>query len=128
MAIRNAGPGVFLKRARSAFRDFALRTNYNRWIARHETLTQADRQKVYNDIGRFPRRPVISVMMPVAGSHLRILSHRSIPATHSQRTRFIASRKSSRAPMPDYFFLTKIRSRGMEPDSTRGSSQTGILQ
>jgi GT2 family glycosyltransferase len=73
MAICSARPGALLKRARSVFRDFVLRPNYNRWIARHETLTQTDRQKICNDIGRFPRRPVISVIMPVAGADRRCL-------------------------------------------------------
>src|SRR5262245_3179177 len=73
MPVRIAGPGAFLKKARSAFRNFVLRTNYNRWITRHEALMQADRQKIYNDIGQFRRRPVISMTMPVAGADRQYL-------------------------------------------------------
>ncbi len=59
-------------------RRFAARTEfprdeYARWIARHDTLSEADRAVIRTRIGAMPRRPVFSILMPVHNTHLPLL-------------------------------------------------------
>ncbi|MEO5720576.1 MAG: glycosyltransferase family 2 protein [Chthoniobacterales bacterium] len=39
--------------------------NYKEWIRRHDTLSATDRRQIRQHLARFPRRPLISVVMPV---------------------------------------------------------------
>lgn len=41
---------------------------YARWVACHDTLDEEDKQLIARHIGRFRRRPLISVLMPVSNT------------------------------------------------------------
>lgn len=44
---------------------YLSRADYARWVERHDTLSEAHREAIRAHVGRFARRPKISVVMPV---------------------------------------------------------------
>ena len=48
-------------------------TSYTRWVLSFDTLTSNDREQIRADIARLPRRPLISVVMPVYNTDHRWL-------------------------------------------------------
>lgn len=64
------GARKFVKRRLSGHRDKAAGAaspsrTYQDWVAAYDTLTDRDRVQIAAHIARFPRRPLISVVMPV---------------------------------------------------------------
>jgi glycosyltransferase involved in cell wall biosynthesis len=57
---------AFIRRAGGALRDFIFPRDYKRWVARYDTLSPVQRQKIRDEIARLPKSPVISVILPVS--------------------------------------------------------------
>jgi glycosyltransferase involved in cell wall biosynthesis len=47
--------------------------DYSEWLRRYDTMTGADRAKIKDRIKRFPRKPLISIVMPVFDPPLSML-------------------------------------------------------
>ncbi|HEV2859954.1 MAG TPA: glycosyltransferase [Pyrinomonadaceae bacterium] len=74
--LRRLGPKVLRAWRASGWRGFKLwaddrlreyrdRTAYREWVERHDTLTDADRRRIAELSEALPRKPLISVLMPV---------------------------------------------------------------
>jgi glycosyltransferase involved in cell wall biosynthesis/SAM-dependent methyltransferase len=48
-------------------------TSYTAWVREYDTLTEADRDKARDDIGRWANAPLISILMPVYNPPLQML-------------------------------------------------------
>jgi glycosyltransferase involved in cell wall biosynthesis len=62
--LKARGLAGILNRFRELVRRRRAESDYRRWIARHR-LTPQDRQNINDKIANFPRRPLLSVILPV---------------------------------------------------------------
>ena len=81
--LRTEGLSVLIRRTRAVLRELVFPSSYRRWIVRHETPSPAARQRLRDDLAKLPRRPVISLIMPVAGKDRQRL-HTTIRSVQGQ--------------------------------------------
>ena len=62
-----------IRKARRVLSDVAWQSDFQRWIALYDLLTDSKRKRMRADIAGLSKRPVISLMMPISGSNARWL-------------------------------------------------------
>lgn len=59
---------------RAKFGAQGLRTDYQDWVKRYDTLTDQDRAQIKNHIAKFPKKPKFSIVMPTYNTPSRWLT------------------------------------------------------
>jgi O-antigen biosynthesis protein len=71
--LRDEGASTFARKSIAALHELMFPPTYDRWISKYDTFTETARRRIRADIARWPRRPLISVVMPVYNTDPRWL-------------------------------------------------------